>query len=76
MFHAHSSDAPQLRGMPSRPPSALKLHRLGWNGGEAAVEPDPATELRGERVCSITIALGTSIRELEGFEPRERSGQG
>lgn len=66
MFPAHSYESPQLRGTRSRPPSALKLHRLGWNGGEASVEPDPGIALREERVPTAMIPLGTSIREPEG----------
>lgn len=66
MSHAQSSETPQLRGTPSRPPSALKLHRLGWNGGEASVEADPGFALREERVRSTMIALGASIRERRG----------
>lgn len=66
MSHADSSESPQSRGTRSRPPSALKLHRLGWNGGEASVEPDLANALREERVRSFLIPLGASIRELDG----------
>lgn len=66
MSQAHPSESPQPRGTRSRPPSALKLHRLGWNGGEATVEPDPANALREERVRSFMIPLGASIRKLDG----------
>lgn len=67
MSQAHRSESPQPRGTPSRPPSALKLHRLGWNGGEASVEADLGFALWEERVRTAMIPLGSSIRGPEGF---------